>query len=326
MGHLGIFDELEISKIDFAKTLLRVNYGSIEELASSIASKGLLQPIVVRVVLSRYEVIAGNRRLSACRLLKWRKIPCHIVELDDRESFEVSLIENVQHKTLNPIEEATAFKKYVENFGWGGISELARRIGKSQEYVTRRIQLLQLPGKVQDKVMRRRISPSIAQELLNVDSKTAEKFAEMIENKALKRNEVRQIVKSIKKEYPHGFDGEGDSYPAYGELATIIDGALRKCIAILKSTLVRIDEIIGEVDEDWITKEMLMQYRLIIHGDIDTFMRLRKKLRRKMRPTYHSRIETDDNKTEYNKMEDNASNNNLERNDTPLYMYKCVWQ
>lgn len=325
MGHLGIFDELEISKIDFAKNALRVNYGSIEELASSIVAKGLLQPIVVRVLDGKYEVIAGNRRLTACRLLKWRKIPCHIVELDDKESFEVSLIENVQHKTLNPIEEATAFKKYVENLGWGGISELAGRIGKSQEYVTRRIQLLQLPGKVQDKVMRRRISPSIAQELLNVDSKTAEKFAEMIENKALKRNEVRQIVKSIKKEYPDGLDRETDSYSTYGELVPIIDGALRKCIAILKSTLVRIDEIIGEVDEDWITKEMLMQYRLIIHGDIDTFMRLRKKLRKKMRPTYYSRTEAADKRTKDSNMDGDANDKNSEHKDTSLYMYKCVW-
>jgi len=157
MGQLGIFEELEISRIDFAKNGLRVNVGSIEELASSIAEKGLLQPIVVRVLGDRYEVVAGNRRLSACKLLKWRKMLCHIIELDDRESYEVSLIENVQHKTLNPIEEAMAFKRYVEEFGWGGVSVLAEKIGRSQEYVSRRIQLLQLPGKIQEKIMRRRI-------------------------------------------------------------------------------------------------------------------------------------------------------------------------
>ena len=72
-----------------------------------------MQAIVVRSKDEYFEVVAGNRRLNACKLLGWRKIPCHIVELDDRGAFEVSLIENIQRQTLNPIDEANAFKKYV---------------------------------------------------------------------------------------------------------------------------------------------------------------------------------------------------------------------
>lgn len=313
MKSLGIFEEVEVSRIDLAKNGLRVNVGSIGELTSSIAEKGLLQPIVVRVLEGRYEVVAGNRRLSACRLLRWRKIPCHVIELDDKESFEVSLIENVQHRTLNPIEEAMAFKRYVEEFGWGGISDLAEKISKSQEYVSRRIQLLQLPEKVQEKIMRRRISPSIAQELLRIDSKTAEKLAEMVESKHIKRDEIRQIVKSTKKENLDEFK-ETNLSRTYEEVASTTDDALRKCVTILKSTLLRLDDVINEIDEDWITKEMLMQYRMIIHGDIDSFLRLRKRLKNKMRPTYTSsnvaKINTDDS----------------QRDDASLYMYKSVWQ
>lgn len=309
----GIFEEVEVSRIDLAKNGLRVNVGSIGELTSSIAEKGLLQPIVVRVLEGRYEVVAGNRRLSACRLLRWRKIPCHVIELDDKESFEVSLVENVQHRTLNPIEEAMAFKRYVEEFGWGGISDLAEKISKSQEYVSRRIQLLQLPEKVQEKIMRRRISPSIAQELLRIDSKTAEKLAEMVESKHIKRDEIRQIVKSTKKENLDEFK-ETNLSRTYEEVASTTDDALRKCVTILKSTLLRLDDVINEIDEDWITKEMLMQYRMIIHGDIDSFLRLRKRLKNKMRPTYTSsnvaKINTDDS----------------QRDDASLYMYKSVWQ
>ena len=312
MGQLGIFEELEISRIDFAKNGLRVNVGSIEELASSIAKKGLLQPIVVRVLGDRYEVVAGNRRLSACKLLKWRKILCHIIELDDRESYEVSLIENVQHKTLNPIEEAMAFKRYVEEFGWGGVSVLAEKIGRSQEYVSRRIQLLQLPGKVQDKIMRRRISAGIAQELLSIDNKTAEKLAEMIENNHIKRNEVRQIVKSVKKVNLHESDKEPKTPPTYEEVLGVTDGALRKCITILKSTLLRIDDVIGEIEDDWITQEMLMQYRMIVHGDIDAFLRLRKRLENTMRATYTSNTG--------GKIGTNV------HDDDSLYMYRGVWQ
>lgn len=313
MKSLGIFEEVEVSRIDLAKNGLRVNVGSIGELASSIAEKGLLQPIVVRVLEGRYEVVAGNRRLSACRLLRWRKIPCYVIELDDKESFEVSLVENVQHRTLNPIEEAMAFKRYVEEFGWGGISDLAEKISKSQEYVSRRIQLLQLPEKVQEKIMRRRISPSIAQELLRIDSKTAEKLAEMVESKHIKRDEIRQIVKSTKKENLDEFK-ETNLSRTYEEVASTTDDALRKCVTILKSTLLRLDDVINEIDEDWITKEMLMQYRMIIHGDIDSFLRLRKRLKNKMRPTYTSsnvaKINTDDS----------------QRDDASLYMYKSVWQ
>lgn len=313
MKSLGIFEEVEVSRIDLAKNGLRVNVGSIVELASSIAEKGLLQPIVVRVLEGRYEVVAGNRRLSACRLLRWRKIPCHVIELDDKESFEVSLVENVQHRTLNPIEEAMAFKRYVEEFGWGGISDLAEKISKSQEYVSRRIQLLQLPEKVQEKIMRRRISPSIAQELLRIDSKTAEKLAEMVESKHIKRDEIRQIVKSTKKENLDEFK-ETNLSRTYEEVASTTDDALRKCVTILKSTLLRLDDVINEIDEDWITKEMLMQYRMIIHGDIDSFLRLRKRLKNKMLPTYTSsnvaKINTDDS----------------QRDDASLYMYKSVWQ
>ena len=67
----------------------------------------------------------------ACEILRWRKIPCHIVELDDKRAFEYSLVENIQRQTLSVIEEAEAFKVYVADFGWGGVSELARKIGKS---------------------------------------------------------------------------------------------------------------------------------------------------------------------------------------------------
>lgn len=315
MGHPGIFEEVEVSKIDFAKNGLRVNIGIIEELAASIAEKGLLQPIVVRVEGDRYETVAGNRRLAACKLLKLRKVPCHIIELDDKESYEVSLVENVQHKTLNPIEEAAAFKKYVGEFGWGGVSHLALKIGKRQEYVTKRMQLLDLPEMVQEKIMHRRISPNIAYELLALDSRTAEKFAEMIENERLKRTQIRQVVKSIRHESLGVIEKHDYSPPTYDDVIGVIESALKKCVTILKSTLVRIDEVISEVDDDWITKEMLMQYRMIIHGDIDTFLRLRKKLEKKMSPTLIAGGE----KIDY--LQDDEA-----KDETSLHMHKGVWQ
>jgi ParB family chromosome partitioning protein len=87
----------------------------LHSLMRSISQKGLLQPIIVRTMENNncYEIVAGYRRYYACKKLGWRKISCQIVELTDKEAFEVSVVENVQRKTLNHIDKAKAFKKYV---------------------------------------------------------------------------------------------------------------------------------------------------------------------------------------------------------------------
>ena len=196
----GFIEELGVNKIHPPKYIWRSNLGAIDELITSIEEKGLLEPIVVRPVEDGFEVVAGHRRLEACKRLGWRKIPCHIIELDDREAYEASLIENLQHKTLDPIEEALAFKRYVEEYGWGGMSELARRIGKSVQYVSSRIKLLSLPQDVQDKISRRReISPSIAQELINLEADKARALTQVIVEKRLTRREVRKIVVHLRE-------------------------------------------------------------------------------------------------------------------------------
>jgi ParB family transcriptional regulator, chromosome partitioning protein len=142
----GSLEDLNISDITLPTNQLRRNMNNLEELAESIRKIGLLQPIIVRSNNSEnFEIVAGNRRFSACKKLGLRKIPCHIVELDDKSAFEVSVIENVQRRTLNPIDEGLAFKKYVNEFGWGSVSELSQKLSKSKSYVCKRIKLTQLP-------------------------------------------------------------------------------------------------------------------------------------------------------------------------------------
>jgi ParB family transcriptional regulator, chromosome partitioning protein len=143
----GFIGDIDISKIRQSKNIRQI-VPDIDELSKSIEQKGLLQPILVRTLDGYFEVVAGNRRYCACKALGWKKIACHIIELDDREAFEVSLIENIQRKTISPLDEATAFKAYVCDFGWGGVSDLASRIGKSLSYITKRIKLLNLPSDV----------------------------------------------------------------------------------------------------------------------------------------------------------------------------------
>jgi ParB family transcriptional regulator, chromosome partitioning protein len=102
----GSIGDIFISKIKQSKNI-RQQVSDTQELAKSIKQKGLLQPILVRTMDGYFEVVAGNRRYCACKSLGWKKIACHIIELDDREAFEVSLIENIQRMTLS---KATAFK------------------------------------------------------------------------------------------------------------------------------------------------------------------------------------------------------------------------
>ncbi len=98
----GIIEDVDISRHKHSP-YSRSGLSDAYDLANSINQKGLLQPIVVRPKEEYFEIIAGNRRVHACKLLGWKKIPCHIVELNDREAFEASLIENIQRQTLNPL-------------------------------------------------------------------------------------------------------------------------------------------------------------------------------------------------------------------------------
>lgn len=297
MSYLGILQDVSISKISPSKyNLCEAN--NVEQLAESIKHYGLLQPIVIRPVSPSYEVVAGNRRLAAAKLLKLRKLSCHIIELSDKEAYEVGLVENLQHKTMNPVEESIAFKKYVEGYGWGGVSELARQIGRSQEFVTKRLQLLVLPQEIQEEIIRQRITPSVALELLPFDVDSVREMGEFVIKNALTKIEARNLVKRFKKENlidekitsncDDGKEFNNTDYTTHERELYLLDKALMKSITIMKSTLVSFDDIINGVNYNWILKELLMQYRLIIHGDIDTFLKLRKRLKSKMPLNYLS--------------------------------------
>jgi ParB family chromosome partitioning protein len=212
----GLFQELLLDDLRRSSNLLRENTMiSIPQLAVSIAEKGLMQPIIVRSKGDEcyFEIIAGNRRFEACKMLGWSKVMCHIMEIDDdKEAYEISLIENLQQKSMNPIEEAKAFRKYVEIFGWGGESDLSTRIGKSQEYISRRIRLLSLPEDMQNEIMRQRITVGLAQELFAIDDfEFVQDLCKSItdnnnnnNNNKLNTREVRQIVR-ITRDKPQKF-------------------------------------------------------------------------------------------------------------------------
>ena len=120
--------------------------------------------------------------------------------MDDKSAFEVSLTENIQRKSLDPIEEAKAFKAYVDDLGWGGLTELASKISKSPSYVCKRLALLNLPAELLEKVRMYDIHPSTAEELLPLkDSRDQHRLADAIICNAYSSREARKMVKGCLK-------------------------------------------------------------------------------------------------------------------------------
>lgn len=295
----GFVEHIETRKIQPSRTPLRVidleDIHEVDELASSIMEKGLLFPILVRSVGNDkvdgflFEVVAGNRRFEACKKLKLKKVPCYVAEFDDKQAFEVSLVENLQRRTLDPMEEARAFKKYVEQFGYGSISELAKKIGKSHSYVSRRIGLLKLPRSVQEQLVVRGAQVGMAQELLSLADRegTAEALTELIVNKKLaSRSEVRRLVIQAKKSLTSNSDRDSLNYPdrvaaSYFTSQEMrqhkVERAFSTYIATLKVCMMRMDDVLDSIDEsdEWAVREVLMQHRKNIHRQIDILMKLK---------------------------------------------------
>lgn len=146
---------------------IKFNEEPINELASSIKEHGVIQPIVVRTVGDRYEIIAGERRFKAATLAGLQTIPAIITDLNDKDSAEVALIENVQRQDLTPIEEAISYKKILD-MGYLTQDELAQKLGKNQSTIANKLRLLNLDEDVQEALLNGKISERHARSLLKL--------------------------------------------------------------------------------------------------------------------------------------------------------------
>lgn len=262
---------------------------AIKELADSIRQHGLIQPIIVRLVGSGFEIVAGHRRYQACKLLRWRVIPTLIRALSDKDAFEIQLIENMHRMTMDPIEEAEAFKAYILDYGWGGVSQLARIISKSEQYVSSRIQLLRLPKEIMEEVAQKKLKPSHALELVNIEQDKQKLIAEEIINGDLSVHNLREITRKIRNGarleqifgsnwmQEGGIVGQetGDCIiSSYGSKSKEIK-LLRRTLLVLRTSLSRLDVIIEEANGKLSSEERtevvgdLMQFRLKLHSMID---------------------------------------------------------
>lgn len=177
----------------------------LQQLAKSIDRFGVIEPIVVRPIGSKYEVIAGERRFKASKLVSKSTIPAIVLNLTDKESEEIALLENVQRQSLSPIEEAAQYKRILDN-GYISREELAKKLGKSESAILGKIRLLSLSDEVQNYLLNNKISERHARSLLNISNlDDQEKMLHRIVNERLT---VKATDREIRKLLPDEDDTE----------------------------------------------------------------------------------------------------------------------
>jgi len=167
----------------------------LNELAKSISANGVVQPVLVRRKGSRFELIAGERRWRGAQLAGLTTIPAVIRNVSDDKVLEIALIENIQREDLNPIEEATAYKKLIETLGLTQES-VGERVGRDRSYVTNYLRLLKLPDDIQDLLQQGRISTGHARTLLGVDQPDIQRrIARRVIDQGLSVRATEQLVR-----------------------------------------------------------------------------------------------------------------------------------
>ena len=170
----------------------------IEELAESIRSKGVLLPLIVRRDGEGYVLVAGERRWRAAQKAGLRELPVMVREVTGKEAFEIALIENIQREDLNPIEEAGAYRRLIEEHGLTQ-EELAARVGKDRSTVANALRLLRLPEAIQRAVVSGELSMGHARALLAIhDEGDLRKAAEKVIAEALSVRAVESLVQRLK--------------------------------------------------------------------------------------------------------------------------------
>ena len=190
---------VKISKVEPNKNQPRKQFDedSLLELADSIKLYGVLQPLLVLDKGNYYEIIAGERRWRAAKLAGIKEIPVLIKEYTEREIVEISLIENIQRENLNPIEEAIAYKRLLEDFNLKQ-DEIAERVAKSRTAVTNSIRLLKLDEKVQQMLIDEMISTGHARALLAItDPQEQVNLANQVFDEKLSVRETEKLIKKL---------------------------------------------------------------------------------------------------------------------------------
>ena len=168
---------LDLEKVDPPADAVRdlIDPEQVRELAESIRSQGLLQPILVRPFNGRYEVVAGHRRYLAHRLIGKVEIKALVREMGDEEVFVIRAMENDQREDLNPIEKAKVYKRLKDKFGWSA-GQISQKMGRSKPAVLRYLELLEIPEEFQSVVSKKKLSMGVALCLNQIDDELSKKY------------------------------------------------------------------------------------------------------------------------------------------------------
>ena len=189
---------VDLDKLKAREDQPRKNFNddSLEELANSIKADGVIQPIVVRKVGDKYEIIAGERRFRASKLAGLEKVPIVVKNVSDRKARELALVENIQREDLNPIEEAISLKTLMEEYKLTQ-QELSDIVGKSRSYIANNLRLLNLSDYIKDYLIRGELSPSQGRTLLSLE--TEEERKKYLDKLLVKEVNIRDVEKKAKQ-------------------------------------------------------------------------------------------------------------------------------
>jgi ParB family chromosome partitioning protein len=171
----------------------------LSELAKSMIEQGVVQPLVVRRLGSRYQIIAGERRWRAAREAGLTKVPVIVRQAGDRELLEIALVENIQREELNPIEEAGAYRRLITELGYSQ-EQVAARVGKDRSTVANLLRLLRLPREIRVLVAEQKLSPGHARPLLTLEAPDAQvAIARQVVEKGLSVRDVERRVQAASR-------------------------------------------------------------------------------------------------------------------------------
>lgn len=189
----------------------------IADLADSIREHGVLQPLVVRKLGDRFELIAGERRLRAAQAAAWEQVPVQVRDVTDRQMAELAIVENVQRKDLNPIEKATSFQRYIEEYQCTQ-EDLAARVHVDRSTIANLIRLLELPAEVKEMVASGEITQGHARAMLPLGDEDLQRdFAKRIKSDKLSvrgtEEAVQDHIHSLDSDLLSLVDSDGQSRP-----------------------------------------------------------------------------------------------------------------
>lgn len=224
----------------------------LNELAESIKQHGIIQPLVLRKIGDKYEIIAGERRYKASYIAGLTEVPAVIINLNDNESAEVAIVENIQRKDLSPIEEAKSYKKLLDR-GYLTQDQLATRMGKTQATISNKLRLLNLDDEVQKALLNNKISERHARSMLRVENKVLQReiLKDIIDNRLNVRDTEELISEKLGEKKKDEFIKVSNLTPKTFEFPSITSNTnFSEVDDILNNSTISLDNILDNNKDD----------------------------------------------------------------------------